>query len=76
MKRLFGRKKTDKAPDEKISDAMLGTGDAMCTCAALVADMIVEAGQEGESVSALLRKVKQEDAVFPETEEPSPKERP
>jgi|GEM_PF-3926379 len=61
MKRLFGRKKTSKGHDEKISDAMLGTGEAMCTCAALVADMIVDAGQEGESVSALLEKVKREE---------------
>ncbi len=60
MKRLFGRKKTGKNNGEKITDAMLGTGEAMCTCAALVADMIVDAGQEGASVSALLEKVKEE----------------
>lgn len=60
MKRLFGRIWGADEPEEKISDRMLGTGEAMCTCAALVADMIIDAGQQGESVSALLKKVKQE----------------
>ncbi len=76
MKRLLRRKKTPEAAEEKITDAMLGTGEAMCTCAALVADMIVDAGQEGESVSALMQKMKQEDAVFPESSDPSTKEHP
>lgn len=47
---------------ERISDRMLGTGEAMCTCAALVADMIIDAGQEGASVAALLEKAKREGA--------------
>ncbi|RNC69400.1 MAG: hypothetical protein ED859_07930 [Desulfuromonadales bacterium] len=76
MKRFLGRKKNAEQTEEKISDAMLGTGEAMCTCAALVADMIVDAGQEGASVSALLEKVKREDAVPPEPSDSCPKERP
>lgn len=74
MKRLFGRKKTGKDNEEKITDAMLGTGEAMCTCAALVADMIVDAGQEGASVSTLLEKVKQEKTAASQPEAPLPKE--
>jgi len=76
MKRLFGRNKAPREPEEAITDAMLGTGEAMCTCAALVADMIVDAGQEGASVSALLEKVKKEGSAAPESSENSPKERP
>lgn len=76
MKRLFGRNKAAGEPEEKITDDMLGTGEAMCTCAALVADMIVDAGQEGESVSALLEKVKEEGSIVPESSEDCPKERP
>lgn len=76
MKRLFGRNKAVKEPGEKISDAMLGTGEAMCTCAALVADMIVDAGQEGASVSAMLQKVTQEEAVSSESSGPVEKEHP
>lgn len=77
MKRLFGRNKAAGEPEEKISEAMLGTGEAMCTCAALVADMIVDAGQEGASVSALLEKVRKEEPdPTPEYSEICPKERP
>uniref|UniRef100_A0A831UCY2 Uncharacterized protein n=1 Tax=Geobacter metallireducens TaxID=28232 RepID=A0A831UCY2_GEOME len=76
MKRLFGRNKAAGEPEEKITDAMLGTGEAMCTCAALVADMIVDAGQEGASVSALLEKVKSGEAVPPKAEDPGPRECP
>jgi len=58
MKRFLEKKRNIKPTvDEKISDSMLGTGEHMCTCAALVADIIVEHGQEKESVGELLKKV-------------------
>lgn len=76
MKKLFGRNKAAGEPEGTITDDMLGTGEAMCTCAALVADMIVDAGQEGASVSALLEKVKKEDQGSPESSDSCPKERP
>ena len=62
MKRFLKNKKNIKpVADDKITDAMLGTGEHMCTCAALVADIIVENGQEKESVGELLKKVQAEE---------------
>jgi hypothetical protein len=73
MKR-FLRNKRNAAPvvEEKISDAMLGTGEHMCTCAALVADIIVEHGQEKESVGALLKKVHAEEGQSASATEQKP----
>ncbi|AAR36284.2 hypothetical protein KIP69_14070 [Geobacter sulfurreducens] len=62
MIRLLERMRAADGSGERISDRMLGTGEAMCTCAALVADMIIDAGQEGASVAALLEKAKREGA--------------
>ncbi|HXE98517.1 MAG TPA: hypothetical protein VN642_19095 [Dongiaceae bacterium] len=61
MKRFLKNNKNIKPVDDKITDAMLGTGEHMCTCAALVADIIVEHGQEKESVGELLKKVQAEE---------------
>lgn len=62
MKRfLKNRLNIKPAVADKITDAMLGTGEQMCSCAALVADIIVEHGQEKESFKELLRKVQAED---------------
>lgn len=62
MKRFLKNKQSSKpAVDDKITDALLGTGEHMCTCAALVADIIVEQGQEQTSVRDLLKKVQEED---------------
>jgi len=58
MKRFHGNKrKAVPAVTEKITDAMLGTGEHMCTCAALVADIIVEQGQEQVSLQELLGRI-------------------
>lgn len=45
---------------EKITDNLIGTGEHMCTCAAIVADIIVEQGQEGASLKEMLGKIAQE----------------
>jgi len=55
------RRKALAAAEEKITDALLGTGEHMCTCAALVADIIIEHGQEKESVKELLKRMKVEE---------------
>jgi translation initiation factor 1 (eIF-1/SUI1) len=47
-------------PEEKITDALLGTGEHMCTCAAIVADIIIEQGQESASVKEMLARMGQE----------------
>jgi len=61
MKRLL-KSKLPGAPqhEEKITDALLGTGEHMCTCAALVADIIIEQGQEKSSVKEMLARIGQE----------------
>ena len=64
MKRLLKSKLHAAAEDEeKIPDTMLGTGENMCTCAALVADIIIEQGQETISVKGLLARMGQEDST-------------
>jgi hypothetical protein len=61
MKRLLKSSGTAKPPvEEKITDALLGTGEHMCTCAAIVADIIVEQGQEGASLKELMEKIGKE----------------
>lgn len=61
MKRFLKSSTTNKpAADDKITDALLGTGEHMCTCAAIVADIIVEQGQENASLKELLGKIAQE----------------
>lgn len=65
MKKYLGNKRA-AAPvaEEKITDALLGTGEHMCTCAALVADIIIEQGQEQVSLRELLARMgKGDDAV-------------
>jgi len=58
MKRFHGNKrKAVLAVEETIADAMLGTGEHMCTCAALVADIILEQGQELVSLHELLGRI-------------------
>jgi NAD(P)H-hydrate repair Nnr-like enzyme with NAD(P)H-hydrate epimerase domain len=60
MKSLL-KSKLPAAPEceETITDALLGTGEHMCTCAALVADIIIEQGQENSSVKELLARMGQ-----------------
>jgi hypothetical protein len=60
MKRLFGRKNKKENPQERITDSLIGTGEHMCTCAALVADMIVDAGQAHISVKDALAALPEE----------------
>lgn len=61
MKRFLKNKlKSQPAVDDSITDAMLGTGEHMCTCAAIVADIIVEQGQENTSLKEVLDKMRQE----------------
>lgn len=45
---------------EKITDSLIGTGEHMCTCAAIVADIIIEQGQESASLRDMLGKVSEE----------------
>jgi hypothetical protein len=45
---------------EKIKDNLIGTGEQMCTCAAIVADIIIEQGQEKVSLRDMLGKVQEE----------------
>jgi hypothetical protein len=59
MKRL--QKIKQAIAEEKITDALLGTGEHMCTCAALVADIIIEQGQEKESIRDLLERLDEKD---------------
>ncbi len=62
MKRFLGNKRTSPpVAEEKITDAMLGTGEQMCTCAAIVADIIIEQGQEKASLKELLEKARSAD---------------
>ena len=44
---------------EKITDTLVGTGEHLCTCAAIVADIIIERGQENASLRDTLEKVQQ-----------------
>lgn len=61
MKRFLTNKlKNQAAVDDSITDAMLGTGEHMCTCAAIVADIIIEQGQESASVKEMLARMGQE----------------
>lgn len=61
MKRFLKNKlKSQPAVDDSITDAMLGTGEHMCTCAAIVADIIVEQGQENTSLKEVLDKMRHE----------------
>jgi len=61
MKRFPGNKRnTAPVAEEKITDAMLGTGEHMCTCAALVADIIIEQGQDNASLKELLGRMRKE----------------
>lgn len=61
MKRFLGNKReAELQTDEKITDAMLGTGEHMCTCAALVADIIIEQGQDNASLKELLGRLGKE----------------
>lgn len=61
MKRFLKNKlKSQPAVDDSITDAMLGTGEHMCTCAAIVADIIVEQGQENASLKEVLDKMRHE----------------
>lgn len=46
--------------EEKITDALLGTGENMCTCAALVADIIVAQEQETVSLKEMLVRLDKE----------------
>jgi hypothetical protein len=45
---------------EKITDSLIGTGEQMCTCAAIVADIIIERGQKNASLRDMLGKVQEE----------------
>ena len=45
---------------EKISDSLIGTGEQMCTCAAIVADIIIERGQKNTSLRDMLGKMQGE----------------
>jgi hypothetical protein len=46
---------------EKITDNLIGTGEHMCTCAAIVADIIIEQGQESASLRDMLEKVSEKE---------------
>lgn len=46
---------------EKISDSLIGTGEQMCTCAAIVADIIIEQGQESMSLRDMMEKVSEKE---------------
>jgi len=73
MKRLQKNKLDSPAVfEEKITDALLGTGEHMCTCAAIVADIIIEQGQERASVRELLDKLGQKDNSGASTAEKKP----
>lgn len=73
MKRFLKKKLNIKPPvDDSITDAMLGTGEQMCTCAALVADIIVEQGQEKTSLKGLMEKVRAEGVAESSTAEKKP----
>lgn len=73
MKRFLKKRLNIKpAVSDKITDAMLGTGEHQCSCAALVADIIVEHGQEKESLKELLKKVQAEDVQNSSTPEQKP----
>jgi hypothetical protein len=70
----FPKNKQNSEPvvEETITDALLGTGEHMCTCAALVADIIVEQGQAQASVRDLLKKVQEEDGHVDSATEKEP----
>lgn len=55
--------------DERITDAMLGTGEHMCSCAAIVADIIIDQGQENLSIRDMLGKIDKEDVSGSSTAE-------
>ncbi len=44
----------------QISDRLIGTGEHMCTCAAIVADVIIEQGQGRVSFRETLAKIQGE----------------
>ena len=70
MRRFLKNKQTEPpAPEEKITDALLGTGEHMCTCAAIVADIIIEQEHGKASLKELLEKVSSGDTSADEITE-------
>ena len=68
MKRFLKNKPPRlSATEEKITEALIGTGEHMCTCAALVADIIIEQGQENALLTEMLEKARSGDNLSHQT---------
>lgn len=59
-------KNVDLDEFKEISDRMIGRGENMCSCAAIVADVIISCKQEDASLLAVMEKVAKGSAEQPE----------